>query len=188
MSGEHKQNPAAALLAALRFASHKHRRQRRKDSEATPYINHPIAVAEVLARVGGVTDLATLQAAILHDTLEDTQTSPQELDEQFGREVRLLVQELTSDMSLPRPERKRLQIEHAPHLSAAAKQIKLADKICNLLDITATQPADWSLQRKREYLDWAEKVVAGCRGCNAQLEQHFDAVLKEKRQELKAGM
>ena len=169
------------MLAALRFAAQKHSRQRRKDSDATPYINHPIAVAEVLARVGGVTDLATLQAAILHDTIEDTQTTPQELDEQFGQDVRLLVQELTDDKSLPQRERKRLQIEHAPHLSTGAKLIKMADKICNLADVTLTQPVDWPLQRKRDYLDWAERVVAGCRGCSPLLEQLFDATLKEKR-------
>ena len=172
----------AALLAALRFAAQKHSRQRRKDAEATPYINHPIAVAEVLARVGGVADLAILQAAMLHDTIEDTPTTPEELDEQFGQEVRLLVQEVTDDKSLPKQERKRLQIEHAPHLSAAARQIKIADKICNLADMTLVQPVDWPLQRKREYLDWSEKVVAGCRGCSPPLEQLFDAVLKEKRQ------
>ena len=128
-----------------------------------------------------------LQAAILHDTIEDTQTTPQELGEHFGQEVRLLVQELTDDKSLPKQERKQLQIEHAPHLSVAAKQIKMADKICNLADITPTQPIDWSLQRKRDYLDWAERVVAGCRGCSPQLEQHFDAVLKEKRQTLETA-
>jgi guanosine-3',5'-bis(diphosphate) 3'-pyrophosphohydrolase len=174
----------AALLAALSFAAQKHSRQRRKDSDATPYINHPIAVAEVLARVGRVTHLPTLQAAILHDTIEDTQTTPQELDDHFGEAVRLLVQELTDDTSLPKQERKRLQVEHAPHLSRAAQQIKIADKICNVGDITPTQPVDWPLQFKRDYLDWAERVVAGCRGCNPQLEQHFDAVLNEKRQTL----
>ena len=177
-------NFAASLLTALRFAAQKHSRQRRKDSAASPYINHPIAVAECLARVGGVTDLAMLQAAILHDTIEDTQTTPQELDEQFGQEVRLLVQEVTDDKSLPKEDRKRLQVEHAPHLSAAAKQIKIADKSCNLGDITPTEPAGWPLQRNREYLEWAENVVAGCRGCNPQLEQHFDAVLDEKRRAL----
>ena len=171
-------------MAALQFASHKHRRQRRKDSDATPYINHPIEVADLLCRVGDVTDLAILQAAILHDTLEDTETTPQELEEQFGQGVRLLVQEVTDDKSLPKQERKRLQIEHAHGLSAAAKQIKMADKICNLVDITPAQPVDWPMQRKRDYLDWAESVVAGCRGCNQQIEQHFDAVLKEKRQTL----
>ena len=175
---------AVEFFATLRFAANKHKRQRRKDTDATPYINHPIAVAEVLARVGGITDLTTLQAAILHDTLEDTQTTSQEMDEQFGQEVRLLVQELTDDKSLLKHERKRLQIEHALHLSTAAKQIKVADKICNLSDITSSEPADWPLQRKREYLDWAEKVVAGCRGCNAQLEQYFDTVLKERGQAL----
>ncbi len=174
-------NLAAALLSALRFAAQKHSCQRRKDSVASPYINHPIAVAEVLARVGGVTDLAMLRAAILHDTIEDTQTTPAELDERFGQEVRLLVQEVTDDKRLPKEERKRLQIEHAPHLSAGAKQIKMADKICNLGDITPTEPPDWPLNRKRKYLDWAESVVAGCRGCNPPLEQHFDAVLKERR-------
>ncbi len=176
------------LFAALMFAAQKHSRQRRKDSDATPYINHPIAVAEILARVGGVTDSATLQAAILHDTVEDTQTTLKELDEQFGLPVRSLVQELTDDKSLPKQERKRMQIEHAPHLSTSAKQIKIADKIHNLTDITPTQPVEWTLQRKREYLDWAEMVVAGCRGCNPHLEQHFDAILKARRQAIEAAL
>jgi (p)ppGpp synthase/HD superfamily hydrolase len=100
--------PSTLLLAALKFAAHKHGRQRRKDLEATPYINHPIEVAEVLGRIGGITDLPTLQAAILHDTIEDTETSPQELEDRFGQEVRLLVQEVTDDKSLPKQERKRL--------------------------------------------------------------------------------
>lgn len=182
-SDTNNQTPAA-LLAALRFAAHKHSRQRRKDSDATPYIHHPIAVAEVLARIGRVTDPATLQAAILHDTIEDTATTPQELDEHFGQEVRRLVQEVTDDKTLPKEERKRLQIEHAPHLSMRARQIKIADKLCNVGDLTATQPTDWPLQRKRDYLDWAERVVAACRGCNRDLEQQFDTVLKEKREAL----
>jgi (p)ppGpp synthase/HD superfamily hydrolase len=179
-----KETPSS-LLAALKFAAHKHSRQRRKDLEATPYINHPIAVAEVLSRVGEITDLPTLQAAILHDTIEDTETSPQELEDYFGQEVRFLVQEVTDDKSLPKQERKRLQIEHAPKLSTPAKLIKIGDKICNVGEITATQPAEWPLQRKLEYLDWAERVVSGCRDCNLDLEQHFDAVLRESRESLR---
>lgn len=155
----------AGLLAALVFAADKHSRQRRKDSDATPYINHPISVAEVLARVGGVTDLAILQAAVLHDTLEDTQTTPQELRGRFGQQVCALVQELTDDRRLPKEERKRLQVEHAPRMSAAARQIKVADKICNLMDMTSAQPPDWTVLRKQEYLEWAARVVAGCRRC-----------------------
>ena len=176
--------PTTLLLGALKFAAHKHSRQRRKDLEATPYINHPIEVAEVLSRIGGITDLPTLQAAILHDTIEDTETSPQELEDHFGQEVRLLVQEVTDDKSLPKQERKRLQVEHAPKLSTRAELIKIGDKICNVGGITPTQPAEWPLQRKLEYLDWAEKVVSGCRDCNLDLEKHFDAVLKKSRESL----
>jgi guanosine-3',5'-bis(diphosphate) 3'-pyrophosphohydrolase len=174
--------PLEALLTALRFSVEKHTRQRRKNSEASPYINHPIAVAEVLARVGRIADLAMLQAALLHDTLEDTETTVEELRARFGEEVLQLVKEVTDDKSLPKPERKRLQIERAPQLSLRARQIKLADKICNVADINATQPMNWPLERKREYLDWAEKVVAGCRGSNWQLEEYFDSVLKSQRE------
>jgi guanosine-3',5'-bis(diphosphate) 3'-pyrophosphohydrolase len=172
------------LLTALKFAARKHSRQRRKDLEASPYINHPIEVAEVLSRIGGITEVSTLQAAILHDTIEDTETAPQEIEDCFGQEVLLLVQEVTDDKSLPKQERKRLQIEHAPNLSTSAKLIKIGDKICNVSEITPGQPTEWPLQRKLEYLDWAEKVVLGCRGCNPALEQHFEAVLKKSRESL----
>jgi len=173
-----------ALLKALKFAAQKHCGQRRKGSDASPYINHLIDVTEVLASVGGVTDLATLQAAVLHDTLEDTRTSPEELEALFGVEVRQLVEEMTDDKTLPKAERKRLQTERAPHLSNRAKQIKIADKISNVRDVTHIPPEDWSLERRREYLDWTESVVAGCRGCNPMLERLYDAVLQEGRRYL----
>lgn len=171
----------AVLLEALRFSAAKHRDQRRKDRDASPYINHPIEVATVLATVGGVTDVTTLVAAILHDTIEDTQTKPAELEESFGREVRLLVEEMTDDKSLPKAERKRLQIEHSRQASRRAKLIKLGDKICNLRDVTHSPPEDWSPTRRREYLDWTERVVAGCRGSNPALERYYDEVLREGR-------
>ena len=177
-------NMAAAILKALHFAAIKHRDQRRKDVEASPYINHPIEVAELLVRVGKVTDPVTLQGAILHDTIEDTRTSPEELEESFGSEVRQVVEEVTDDKRLPKAERKRLQIEHAPHLSDRARQIKLGDKISNVLAVTAAPPADWSLERRLEYLDWTERVVAGCRGCNAALESLYDEALAEGRRSL----
>ena len=172
--------PSARLLKAVRFAAEKHSRQRRKDSEATPYINHPIAVAEVLARVGKVTDGFALQAALLHDTLEDTPTTAEELEQQFGPQVCALVREVTDDKSLPQPERRRLQLEQAAGLSTFAKQIRMADKICNVSDITTTEPARWTLENKRDYLTWAEQVVVRCRGSNPDLEGYFDELLKEK--------
>jgi (p)ppGpp synthase/HD superfamily hydrolase len=177
-------NKLAAILKALHFAADKHRDQRRKDVEASPYINHPIEVAELLARVGGVTDLVTLQSAILHDTIEDTKTKPEELEAAFGPEVRRVVEEVTDDKELPKEERKQLQIEHASHLSERAKQIKIGDKISNVLGVTQAPPSDWSLERRLEYLDWTEKVVEGCRGCNATLENFYDQVLAEGRQVL----
>ena len=169
------------LLKAIAFAADKHRRQRRKDAEASPYINHPIAVATVLASEGDVSDEATLLAAVLHDTVEDTQTTFVELEEHFGSEVAGLVRELTDDKSLEKGERKRLQIEHARESSIRAKQVKIADKICNVRDITVSPPADWPLQRRREYLTWSEKVVAGCRGVNPKLDQAFDQALAQAR-------
>jgi guanosine-3',5'-bis(diphosphate) 3'-pyrophosphohydrolase len=169
----------ALLLKAARFSAHKHRLQRRKDEDASPYINHPIEVADLLANIGGVSDLPTLLAAILHDTVEDTTTTFSELEEVFGRDVRLLVEEMTDNKRLPKDECKRLQIEHAQRLSERAKQVKIADKICNVLDVTYNPPPEWSLERRREYLQWAEKVVAGCRGSNANLEDRFDEVIRE---------
>lgn len=177
----------ALLLDALRFAADKHRFQRRKDPEASPYINHPIAAADLLARVGGVTDNVTLLAAVLHDTVEDTETTPAELEAQFGTEVRAVVEEVTDDKTLPKEERKRLQIEHASHLSERAKLVKMADKICNVLDVTHNPPAQWSLQRRREYLDWSARVVAGCRGVNPVMERHFEKVLAEGTARLGGG-
>lgn len=171
----------ARLLDALSFAADKHRNQRRKDVAASPYINHPIRVAEILAGPGGVGDEAILMAAILHDTIEDTETTPDELEARFGLEIRRLVEEVTDDKRLPKDERKRLQVEHAPSLSVGAQQIKIADKIANISDVAYDAPDDWGFKRRRAYLDWTEDVVAGCRGCNPKLEQHYNRVLVECR-------
>jgi (p)ppGpp synthase/HD superfamily hydrolase len=176
-----------AIFAALHFAADKHRDQRRKGECASPYINHPIEVAELLVRVGGVTNASVLQAAVLHDTLEDTETTAGELSARFGPAVRRLVEEVTDDKSLPKEERKRLQIVHAPTLSAPARLIKLADKICNVRDISLKPPRDWSIERRVEYLAWAERVVAGCRGVSAGLEQAFDEALTEARERCRSA-
>ena len=130
----------ADLLDALAFAAHKHRNQRRKDVDASPYINHPIALARVLAVEVGVNDHKTLGAAILHDTVEDTETTLDELREHFGGKVADVVAEMTDDKSLPKQQRKELQVEYAPTLSKRAKLVKLADKICNLRDVATSPP------------------------------------------------
>ena len=172
----------ARLLAATRFSAEKHRNQRRKGDDAAPYINHPIAVAERLVSVGGVEDADVLIAALLHDTVEDVGVTPEELEEKFGARVRSLVLEVTDDKTLPKAERKKLQEEHAPHLSTGAKLIKLSDKISNIHDIVNRPPADWSRERKIEYLNWGERVIKGLRGTNSQLEEFFDRLLAEARE------
>lgn len=174
------------MLKAFKYSAEKHQHQRRKGAGASPYINHPIAVAEMLWRVGGVRDTSVIVAAILHDTVEDTDATPQEIETLFGRDVRALVAEVTDDKSLPKAERKRLQVEHSPHLSAGAKQIKLADKIANVSDVAFAAPPDWSHERRAEYLSWSERVVAGLRGCNAELEAHYAHVIAEARATLDA--
>jgi guanosine-3',5'-bis(diphosphate) 3'-pyrophosphohydrolase len=170
----------AELVAALAFAADKHRNQRRKDAESSPYINHPIELAKILTSEGGVEDMQVLCAAVLHDTIEDTQTSYDELAKAFGREVADVVLEVTDDKSLPKAERKQLQIDHAPQLSRAAKLVKLADKIANLRDVSDHPPAKWPLERKREYFDWAKQVVDGMRGTHPGLEAAFDAAYTRK--------
>ena len=171
---ENTGNPLGAFVKAVAFAADKHRNQRRKDAEASPYINHPIALANVLANEGGVSDVTVLCAAVLHDTIEDTETTPEELQAIFGPKVASVVMEVTDDKSLEKSLRKQRQVEHAPHISTEAKLVKLADKISNLRDIIASPPADWSAERKQNYFEWAAKVVAGVRGVHPGLESVFD--------------
>jgi guanosine-3',5'-bis(diphosphate) 3'-pyrophosphohydrolase len=164
------------ILKALEFASLKHRDQRRKDKDASPYINHPIALANVLNREGGVTDPVVIAAALLHDTIEDTQTTWQELRGEFGDEIADVVLEVTDVKWLKKDVRKRLQETKAGHATKQARLVKLADKICNVRDMAAHPPAGWSLERRREYFDWAKRVVDRLRGTHPGLERRFDEV------------
>src|SRR5437868_497704 len=136
------------FLKALKFSARKHRNQRRKDKEGSPYINHPIYVADTLWTIGRVHDPITLAGAILHDTIEDTDATPEEIEELFGKEVLSLVLEVSDDKRLPKEVRKQLQIENASHKSTRAKLIKIADKICNVHDISNSPPSNWPMQRR----------------------------------------
>ena len=168
------------VLKAIEFAAHKHRDQRRKDPDKTPYINHPIALAQVLREEGKVRDAVVITAALLHDTIEDTETSYEELRGQFGATIADCVVEVTDVKFLGKTARKRLQVAKAGRASKAAKQVKLADKICNLRDILASPPADWSHTRQQEYFDWAKEVVDEVRGVNARLERKFDRLYRQR--------
>ncbi len=177
----------ARVLGAAKFAAERHIEQRRKGADKSPYVNHVIEVAETLCRVGGVTDTDVLVAALLHDTVEDTATKPEELEAQFGSRVRGIVEEVTDDKSLPKGRRKELQIEHAPHLSVEAKQIKLADKTANVREVADAPAPDWPHERREQYLEWAARVVGGLRGANPALEAEFDKHLLRAKQQLADG-
>lgn len=174
------EEPSALILRATQFAALKHRDQRRKDHAASPYIIHPVTVAHELT-LAGVIDPEVIAAALLHDTLEDTETTPAELLTAFGERVCKMVQELTDDKELPKAERKRLQVEHAPGLSPGAALVKVCDKIANVTDVTHSPPPDWSTERRMQYLDWAASVVSGCAVDNDRLKQRFADTLAKGR-------
>ena len=177
------------ILKALEFAASRHKAQFRKGDDKSPYINHPIQVAGLLVNEAGEKDPVLITSAILHDVIEDTVKGKkqkkaliEEIKNIFGEEVLSITLEVTDDKSLSKKERKRQQILHAPKLSVPAKKLKLADKTMNVRDITAHPPVVWPPKRIRKYLDWSEKVVAGLRGVNCNLEQRFDESLKAGRE------
>ncbi len=171
----------ALIIRALSFAAARHRDQRRKDPAASPYINHPIALADVLVNEAGVRDPEVIAAAILHDTLEDTATTPAEIEAAFGPRIRAIVEQVSDDKRLSAEARKRAQVEHAAEASDQAKLVKLADKICNLRDVRTAPPVGWTNARRQAYLDWGKAVVDRLRGVHPVLESLFD-------QEYRAGL
>jgi len=172
------------ILKAAHFAAQKHKDQRRKDKEVSPYINHPISVAKIISEIGNIEDPEVLAAALLHDTIEDTETTVDELIDNFGERVCSLVQEVTDDKNLPKMERKQRQIEHAKEISEGAALIKLGDKISNVTDITNTPPIDWDSNRRLEYFEWAEKVINNCPKVNTSLEKYFKDSIQKGREKL----
>ena len=157
------------VVRAAYFAAEKHKDQRRRDVDATPYINHPLELASILIDEGGVDDAITICAALLHDTIEDTNTTHEELAGLFGQEIADIVVEVSDDKSLDPSTRKRLEKEHAPNLSHRAKLVKLADKTANIRDIATMPPVGWTLERKREYFEFAKVIAAGAQDASPQL-------------------
>jgi GTP diphosphokinase / guanosine-3',5'-bis(diphosphate) 3'-diphosphatase len=171
------------IFDAFDFAAEKHKLQRRKGNLRIPYINHPIKVGKLLAEAGEK-DIELLAAAILHDTLEDTETTTAELEEKFGSEITGIVIELTDDMSLPDNIRKEKQVQKASSLSPKAKLIKIADKICNINDLLV-YPIYWTKARKIRYIEWSAQVIEKCKGLNTVLDQKFEEIYKKGLSQLR---
>ncbi|HME07195.1 MAG TPA: HD domain-containing protein [Bryobacteraceae bacterium] len=178
MSESNLKTVSQVLDAAL-FAAEKHARQKRKGAAGEPYVNHLIEVAGLIAAALAEPDTNLLMAALLHDTIEDTGATKDELAVRFGSDVANLVAEVTDDKSLPKQERKRLQVENAPKKSARAQTIKIADKISNLRAILSSPPADWDYQRRRDYFTWAKQVVDGLTAPNPILKSEFEATFQK---------
>jgi guanosine-3',5'-bis(diphosphate) 3'-pyrophosphohydrolase len=167
-----------SVLKAADAAARWHVGQRRKGAAQEPYINHLLEVASLVAQATDASDPAIIVAALLHDTVEDAGVTSEMIASQFGQHVADIVLEVTDDKSLPKAERKRLQVEHAPHKSREAKLIKLADKISNVRAIADSPAPDWSVERRLEYVEWAKQVVAGVRGTSPWLEEQFDKAVE----------
>lgn len=163
------------FLDALNFAALRHRWQRRKGERGAPYVNHLIEVANILAS-HGLEDTDLLCAAVLHDTIEDTDASADEIRQRFGARITSIVLEVTDDDQLPKWEQKLRQVEMAPEMSVPAQNLRVADKISNLRGILTSPPADWSLERKIAYYAWARKVVDGCNRADTGLRRTFYTV------------
>lgn len=164
------------LVQAFSFATEKHSVQRRKGRDKSPYMNHPAEVAALVAEATGGTDVNLIIAALLHDVVEDTGTSLQEIQEKFGDDVAQIVADVSDDKALPKARRKELQVEHAGHLHQRVQILKIADKIANLRTTISDPPDGWGLERRQEYFVWSKQVVDKCRGASPCLEEKFDAI------------
>jgi guanosine-3',5'-bis(diphosphate) 3'-pyrophosphohydrolase len=165
------------LLKAVSFAAEKHVGQYRKDAASTPYIIHPIGVAKSLWEEGGVRSLNVLVAALLHDTLEDTNTTSEEIEGFFGGRIRQTVEELTNDPNLSTDENKQRQIDHARQLSLNAQLVKLADRLYNIRDLRSPPPS-WNQDKVKSYLNWGQKLLRELRGTNAALENALEEEIR----------
>jgi len=179
-------NDVVKLSQAADYAARQHSAQRRKGTSAEPYINHLTEVAAMLAEATEGADPVLVMGGMLHDTLEDTDATSEDLAARFGPEVAALVAEVTDDKSLPKDVRKRQQIEKTPSKSRRAKLLKIADKTSNLRSLVHSPPAGWTDERLRDYVVWAADVVRSCRGLNAKLEAQFDAAYDTARRHLGA--
>ena len=172
------------LARAADYAARQHIAQRRKGERAEPYINHLTEVAALLAEATGGSDVTLLAGGLLHDTLEDTDATYEDLEQRFGPEVAALVAEVTDDKALPKEERKRLQIDKTPSKSRRAKLLKIADKTSNLRSMVNSPPKGWTEERLRDYVAWAEQVVRSCRGLNPALDAAFDVAHADAKRHL----
>ena len=158
VSGEVDGGKVDKLLQTLYFAAKAHKSQKRKGDGGVPYINHLIEVATLLSLEAGVTDIEVLQAAVLHDVLEDTPVTLDELNDVFGERVAGLIEAVTDDKSLSLEQRRQKQVDMISCASPEVKLIKLADHCSNIVCI----PDTWVANRVEQYKMWSFEVASKC--------------------------
>ena len=167
------------LTQALAFAAEAHANQRRKGAAQEPYLNHLVEVLDLVTQATGGDDVDLLIASLLHDVVEDTNVTEEELTESFGTRVAEIVQANSDDMSLPKDERRRKRIADMPRKAPDARIVKTADVISNIRAIVTSPPAGWTADRKLGYLDGCRQLIDAGRGANAALEKVFDQTVAD---------
>lgn len=174
------ETPAAGWARALRaadFAARAHRTDRRRGDADSPYMNHVLEVAALLAETTGGRDPLLVTAALLHDLPAKTSIPRETIEREFGREAAAVVYEAHMERGGDREDRRRTEIDAAPRMSPRARQLKLADKTSSIRGLRSAPPAGWGRAEAEHYLTWAEAVAAGCAGVNPALDRAFrDAV------------
>ncbi len=179
IKGSISEKDAEIVLDAVAFSAEKHKLQVKSNAKKTPYIIHPIEVADLALKVGQVYDKDVLVAALLHDVLDGTTATEKEISDHYGKTVASYVQEMTSPKDLSLKEQKKEQIKAAFHQTPNVAIIKLSDKLSNLGTLAKNPPSNWSRDRIDQYFQWAQSVIENLPESNQPLKKQVKQVISD---------
>jgi len=177
--GALNEKDAEAVLGAAIFATEKHKSQVRSNEKKTPYIIHPIEVADLVMKIGHVYDKDVLITALLHDVMDDTQTTYEQITSLYGTKVSSYLEEMTSKQGLSLKEQKKQQIMQAFRQNPSVAIIKLSDKLSNLKTLATSPPPSWSRDRIDQYFQWAQTVIENLPESNQLLKKAVKNVISD---------
>jgi len=165
------QEPHRRYAEAVLFTVRKHATQTRRDG--SPYVAHPLRVAESLRSIGGIEDMNVILAGLMHDLIEDTECEWATIAKRFGEPVADLVAILSGDMRLPKVQRREEVVDRIRAAPTEAKAVRLADRLDNLADMKG-----FSESRRKEYIRDSWKILEACAGANPGLEKALEATIR----------